>query len=88
MPGDSVDDLAQEYDTKNVGIDKTLSVTGYTVNDGNSGGNYDVTLVDNVTGEITKADLTITANNQAKTYGETFVFDGTEFTPWGSRTAR
>jgi len=32
---------------------------------------------------VGKADLTITANNQAKTYGETFVFDGTEFTPVG-----
>ena len=32
---------------------------------------------------VTKAALTITANNKSKTYGETPSFDGTEFTPSG-----
>jgi hypothetical protein len=38
-----------------VGAGKTLSVTHYTVNDGNSGGNYIVTTVDNHTGVINSA---------------------------------
>ncbi|MDE1996613.1 MAG: hypothetical protein KGI75_29210, partial [Rhizobiaceae bacterium] len=41
-------------------------------------GNYDISYVD---GDLTvsKASLTVTANNQTKTYGDTFSFDGTEF---------
>jgi hypothetical protein len=44
--------------------------------------NYDITYVD---GSLTVnlAPLTITANNQTKTYGQTVSFAGTEFTPSG-----
>ena len=38
------------FSDKNVGTGKTLSVSGYTVNDGNGGGNYIVTAVPNTTG--------------------------------------
>ncbi len=40
---------------------KPLTVTGYTINDGNSGSNYSVTTVMDTTGVITKAPLTVTA---------------------------
>src|SRR5436305_18713 len=57
---------AETYDTAKAGVGKTLSVSAYTVNDGNSGGNYTVTTVvvglvgsDTVTG---KAETYDTAN--------------------------
>ncbi|HWR01025.1 MAG TPA: YDG domain-containing protein, partial [Chlorobaculum sp.] len=53
--GDSLIGLAESYDTASAGTGKTLSVTGYTVNDGNSGGNYSVHLVSNTTGVIEPA---------------------------------
>ena len=59
--------LVQEFDTKNVGIGKTLSVSAYVVNDGNGGNNYAVTTAPNNTGVITQRGLTvtgITANNK------------------------
>ena len=41
--------------------------------------NYDITFV-NGNLEVTPAALTITADDQSKIYGDTFVFSGTEFT--------
>lgn len=61
MDGDSVSGLMETYDNKNAGSGKTVSVTGYTINDGNSGGNYTVTLQDNASGIITPAQLIYTA---------------------------
>lgn len=77
---DTVTGLSETYDNKNAGTGKTLSVVSYTVNDGNGGGNYTVTLAPNTTGVITKAPLTIIADNQSKLFGTTFTFTGTEFT--------
>jgi hypothetical protein len=64
---DTVTGKAETYDTKNVGTGKTLAVSAYTVNDGNSGGNYTVTTVDDTTGAISKLGLTVNgvlANNK------------------------
>src|SRR5262249_7439584 len=69
---DTVSGLAESYDTKNAGSGKTLSVNpGYTVNDGNSGDNYTVTKVDDHTGVINKAALTLTAQTNTKSYDAT-----------------
>jgi hypothetical protein len=69
---DTVTGLSETYDTKNVGTGKTLSVSaGYTVNDGNSGNNYTVTPVDDHTGVINAAALTITAVTNTKIYDST-----------------
>ena len=56
--GDTVTGLSETYDTRNVGTGKTLTVAaGYTVTDGNSGGNYTVALQStNTTGSITQGD--------------------------------
>ena len=52
----------------NVGIgNKTVTTSGVTVNDGNSGGNYTVTYVNNTTSTINAAGLTITALGATKT---------------------
>ena len=69
--GDTVTGGKEVYSNANVGVSKTLSVSAYTVNDGNGGGNYAVTTVANSTGSITKASLTITATTNAKTYDST-----------------
>jgi filamentous hemagglutinin family protein len=51
--------------------DKTVTVSGVTVNDGNSGGNYTVAYVSNTTSTITPASLTLEASNVTKTYDGT-----------------
>ncbi|MGN6424623.1 MAG: beta strand repeat-containing protein, partial [Asticcacaulis sp.] len=64
---DTVTGLSQSFDSKNAG-GRTLGVNaGYTVNDGNSGGNYTVTTQD-ASGTITKAALTLAAVTDTKTY--------------------
>src|SRR5262249_16666562 len=71
QPGDTVTGLSETYDTKSVGTGKTLSVAGYTVNDGNGGNNYPVTLVSNTTGGITRPAPTVTATGGNKVYDRT-----------------
>jgi filamentous hemagglutinin family protein len=70
--GDSLSALTQSFASKNVlGTNgSTLDVNGYTLNDGNGGNNYTVT-VDSATGTITPAPLTISAVSQTKTYDGT-----------------
>ncbi len=65
---DTVTGLAEAYTSANAGTSKTLSVSAYTVNDGNGGKDYTVTTVSNTTGVINKAALTITATTNAKGY--------------------
>jgi hypothetical protein len=68
--GDTVTGLSQTFGSKNAkGTNgSTLTVgTGYTVNDGNSGRNYNVGTT-GTTGTINKADLTVTATQVTKTY--------------------
>ena len=48
---------------------KTVTVSSLTVNDGNSGNNYTVSYQSNTTSTINKAHLTVTADNQTRTYG-------------------
>jgi len=56
LGGDTATGLAQTYDTRHVGTGKTLTVSaGYTINDGDGGGNYTVLLVADNTGVITPA---------------------------------
>ena len=71
LGSNTVTGLAETYDNKNAGTNKTLSVSAYTVNDGNGGNNYAVTPVTNTTGVINKAGLTIAAVTNTKTYDGT-----------------
>ena len=69
---DTVTNLTESYTDKNAGPGKTLVVNpGYTVNDGNNGNNYTVQLVNNTTGVILQAPLTISAVANSKTYDAT-----------------
>ncbi|MEC8787268.1 MAG: MBG domain-containing protein, partial [Pseudomonadota bacterium] len=59
------------------------NVGSYTIEaSGLSSGNYNIAYVDGSL-DITPADLTITADNQFKTYGDTFTFVGDEFSSVG-----
>ena len=69
--GDSVTGLTEAYADKNAATGKTLSVTGYSVSDSNGGGNYTVSTVTDTTGVIDKANLTIAAASNTKTYDGT-----------------
>ncbi|MEK7100506.1 MAG: YDG domain-containing protein, partial [Patescibacteria group bacterium] len=59
--------FSQVFDDVEAGTGKTLSAEG-AVNDGNNGDNYAVTLA-TALGTVTKAPLTITADNKTKVYG-------------------
>ncbi|MGN6423525.1 MAG: YDG domain-containing protein, partial [Asticcacaulis sp.] len=73
---DTVTGLSQAFDSKNAGS-RTLSVGGgYSVNDGNSGGNYTVTT-QTASGTINKAALTLAAATDTKTYDATTSSTGT-----------
>ncbi len=65
--GDSVTGLAEVFDSRNAGS-RTLSVSAYTVNDGNGGLNYAVTTHDGVAGTISQAPLDITAVTDSRGY--------------------
>jgi hypothetical protein len=62
--------FAETYDTKDAGTGKTLTPAG-SVDDGNSGNNYAVTFVDDTTGDITPAPLTVSATGVDKVYDGT-----------------
>ncbi|MFN6962583.1 MAG: YDG domain-containing protein [Pyrinomonadaceae bacterium] len=70
--GDSVTGLSETYDNPSVGSGKTLSVASYTVEDGNSGGNYNVSTVVNTTGVITLAGTTtsVTVSPASQQYSD------------------
>lgn len=59
------------FATKNVGVNKTVTVSGYTLS-GTDAGNYVVTQPTGVTGTITKADLAVSGISASdKTYDAT-----------------
>ncbi|MFT4178662.1 MAG: YDG domain-containing protein [Thermomonas sp.] len=65
---DSLSGGSFAYTDKNAGTGKTVTVNGVTVNDGNGGGNYDVTYADNTGSVINKANATVTANSDRVYY--------------------
>ena len=69
VQGDSVSELTQSFDSKNAGA-RLLQVNGYSISDGNEGGNYAVTL-DTAQGTITPAPLTLAATSETKVYDGT-----------------
>jgi hypothetical protein len=81
IEGDFVTTAEISYLDKDVGTGKTVRLSGVTIDDGNSGDNYSVTLTNASEGVITKAPLTVTAINDAKFITQadpdfTFVYNG------------
>ncbi|MDZ7896693.1 MAG: YDG domain-containing protein [Arcicella sp.] len=70
------------FDNKNVGTDKTVTLTGTTLS-GTTAGNYTLISVGTTTADITPITLTITASNRNKCEGTIATFLGTEFTTVG-----
>ncbi|HLA28434.1 MAG TPA: YDG domain-containing protein [Syntrophales bacterium] len=61
--GDTLSGGTFAFTDKNVGIgNKTVTATGVTVNDGNSGGNYNVSYADNTTGTINPYAVSMTGS--------------------------
>jgi hypothetical protein len=54
------------FTDKNAGTGKTVTVSGVTINDGNGGANYNLTLADGSNGVITPATLVIRADNKTR----------------------
>ena len=69
--GDTVTGLVEVYADRNAASGKTLSLSAYTVNDGNSGKNYSISTASNATGIIAPASLTLFAEPTTKTYDST-----------------
>ncbi|MEI6575705.1 MAG: YDG domain-containing protein [Bacteroidota bacterium] len=61
----------QTYDNRNYGTGKTLTPGGTVINDGNSGANYTISYVTNLTGVINKKSVTVTALTDTKVYDRT-----------------
>jgi hypothetical protein len=54
VSGDNVSAATLAYNDKNVGTGKTLTITAVSINDGNNGCNYNLTLASNHASEITR----------------------------------
>ena len=61
----------QTFDNRNAGIGKTLTASGLVMTDGNGGANYAISYVNNTTGVITPAALTVTAQADSRVYDGT-----------------
>ena len=83
--GDTISAATIAYTNRDFGIgNKTVILSGSTINDGNGGANYTIMAQNgNSTITINPVALTVTANNQSKTFGNTFIFTGNEFTSAG-----
>ncbi len=82
ITGDVLDDnyTSANFLDPNVGNGKQVNVYGISIT-GTDADNYHLTNVSaSTTADITKADMTITADDASKTYGQDKTFVGTEFT--------
>lgn len=84
---DTVTGLAETYNTPNAGTGLTLTVSpGYTINDGNGGNNYTVTLAINTTGVIIPRGITANIAASDKNYDTTTAATILTCTPVGVLT--
>lgn len=84
---DSVTGLVETYNTSNAGHGLTLTVSpGYTINDGNGGNNYNVTLATNTTGVINPLGITASITAANKNYDTTTAATILTCTPVGVLT--
>ncbi len=76
--GDSLSGGTFAFTNANAGSgNKTVTTTGVTVVDGNSGNNYSVSYADNITSTITPANLTFSSPNTFKVYDGGVTSSGT-----------
>ncbi|WP_262967385.1 beta strand repeat-containing protein, partial [Methylobacter psychrophilus] len=83
--GDSLSGGMFAFTDANAGTNKTVTTSGVTVNDGNSGSNYNpVVYVDNTTSTINKAALTLATSAVTKTYDGSLAAAGTAVVTLGT----
>lgn len=70
LQGSDTATLTETYDNKKVATGKVMTPSA-SISDGNGGANYDITYVNDLTGEITGKTLTVTATGVDKTYDAT-----------------
>ena len=76
--GDSLSGGTYTFTNANAGTgNKTVTVSGVTVNDGDGGADYNVSYVSNTTSTINPASITVDAANITKTYDGTLTANGT-----------
>ncbi len=78
----STNGYVANFNNATVGSGKSVTVSGLSLS-GSASGNYSLTQPGGLSANITGKGLTITANNDSKTYGQTKTFAGTEFTSSG-----
>jgi filamentous hemagglutinin family protein len=67
--GDTLSSATVTYANKNAGIgSKVVALDAVSISDGNGGNNYTVTLVGNSSSTINRANLTVAASTDSKTY--------------------
>jgi filamentous hemagglutinin family protein len=74
------------YDTTAAGVNKPITYSGFTLGGASAGFALPTGCcgaVTTTTGTITAAPLSVTANDQSKSYGTAFTFAGTEFSTTG-----
>jgi hypothetical protein len=82
VPGDTAA-FSETFDNQKAGIGKTLTAAG-SVNDGNGGNNYAVTLVTTTIGAIGPRAITVTAVSNSKVYDGTIAATATPAVTSGS----
>jgi hypothetical protein len=82
---DSVSGGAFAFTNANAGSgDRTVTLSGVTLNDGNGGANYNVSYLGNTTSTINRANITLASNNVIKTYDGTLSANGSATLAAGS----
>ncbi|MFM9068290.1 MAG: YDG domain-containing protein, partial [Planctomycetota bacterium] len=71
LKGNDTASATQVYDTADPGVGKTLSISSYTISDGNSGNNYSVTTQDNTNGILYGSNTDIRLTKVTGTGGNT-----------------
>lgn len=71
VPDSLVNLPSQRFDTKHVGVGKSLIPNPVTVSDGNGGKNYKINYVNSVAGVIHPASVVVTAKTDKKNYNGT-----------------
>src|SRR5205807_10531532 len=67
LVGTDTGSATQVFDSKNVGTLRTLSISTYTINDGNGGNNYGPVMTNTAAGTINTAPPTTNATTEKKT---------------------
>ncbi len=81
---DSITGGSFSFDSRDAGTDKTVTVDGVMVSDGNGGDNYNVTYGNNTTSTITPANITLSTSDVSRVYDGTNTANGSAIVSSGN----